>query len=526
MAAKVTRSRHQSRKHPPAGRQQARSARPDLLATVTPILLIGATLASTLLFLSREQAIAGTWGFSLDDSWIHAVFARNVATGHGFSFNPDEPAAGSTGPLYSLVLAALYGITGQMIWSAKILGILCQAASVLFMALAAGRINPGDRWTPLFCGLLCALSPVLTWASVSGMEISLYLLFVCAGLYFHLAGRPLLATALWAAGVWVRPDGLFLVALSLLGPPSLVPRKLLLIAPILALYVGFNAAIGHSLLPQTVATKAHFGVHADWMLNLIREWGTLWGIPYRHGDQLEHPALLALLMILGAVLLVRRYPLLVLYWIGLPVVFSLFGGSSGAHKRYIVYVVPFGFLLAAWGVGFIHRRLTSVRFASGFVAVVCLLWQAHFLDDKATTHGWNVQNINGMQVTLGKIAAEVTQPGATVGASDIGAIGYFSGRRIVDLVGLVTRRNTLPVNLTLYRPAIIIVDMEWFRGYARRDSASGYFAFYDADSTHKYTALGGVELLHNTISSTNQMIMFRRQGLNDPPVPNKFRISS
>jgi arabinofuranosyltransferase len=528
MAAKVTRSRsHQSSKHPPAGRRQARVARLDLLATVTPILIIGATLGSALLFLAREQAIAGTWGFSLDDSWIHAVFARNVATGHGFSFNPNEPVAGSTGPLYSLVLAALYWITGEMIWSAKILGVLCQAASVLFLARAAGQVNPGDRWTPLFCGLLGAFSPVLTWASLSGMEISLYLLFVCAGLYFYIAGRPILATALWAAGVWVRPDGLFLVALSLLGPRSLVPRKLLLIAPILALYVGFNAAIGHSLLPQTVATKAHFGVHADWMMNLIREWGTLWGLPYRHGDQLEHPALLLPLMILGAVLVARRYPLLVLYWVGLPIVFSLFGGSSGAHKRYIVYVVPFGFLLAAWGVGLIRRRLPSVPPASwGFVAVICLLWQAVYLDRKATTHGWNVQNINGMQVTLGKIAAEVTQPGATVGASDIGAIGYFSGRRIVDLVGLVTRRNTLPENLTLYRPAIIIVDMEWFRGYARRDPASGYFAFYDADSTHKYTALGGVELLHNTISSTTQMIVFQRQGLNDPPAMNKFRISS
>jgi len=35
-----------------------------------------------------------------------------------------------------------------------------------------------------------------------------------------------------------------------------------------------------------------------------------------------------------------------------------------------------------------------------------------------------------------------------------------------------------------------------------------------------------VELLHNTISSTSQMIVLRRQGLNDPPVANKFRISS
>jgi hypothetical protein len=276
-----------------------------------------------------------------------------------------------------------------------------------------------------------------------------------------------------------------------------------------------------------VATKAHFGVHTDWTMTLIREWGTLWGLPYRHDDQLEHPALLLPLMILGAFLVARRYPLLILYCVGLPLVFSLFRQSSASHKRYIIYVVPFGLLLAAWGVAAIRRRLPSVpRGAWALMAVACLLWQGIYLDRKATTHGWNVQNINGMQVTLGKIAADVTQPGTTVGASDIGAIGYFSGRKIVDLMGLVTRRNTLPENLSLYRPAIIIVDMEWFREYARRDSASGYFAFYDEDSTHKYTALGVVELLHNTITSTSQMFVFRRQGLIDPPVANKFRISS
>ena len=30
-------------------------------------------------------------GFPLDDSWIHQVFAKNLATGHGFSFNPTVP---------------------------------------------------------------------------------------------------------------------------------------------------------------------------------------------------------------------------------------------------------------------------------------------------------------------------------------------------------------------------------------------------------------------------------------------------
>jgi arabinofuranosyltransferase len=523
MGAKA--NRKQSRPSPAHGRAPSRGRSP--LDTITPFLVVAASLASAGLFLFREQAVAGTWGFSLDDSWIHAVFARNVATGHGFSFNPGEPVAGSTGPLYSLILAVLYWITGEVVWSAKLLGVVCQAASAVFMARAAGRLNPSDRWIPLLCGLLVALSPSLTWASVSGMEISLYVLFLCAGLDFYLSGRQLVATALWAVGVWIRPDGLFLVILSLLGPRSLLPRKLLSIAPILGVYFLFNAVIGHSLLPQTVATKTAFGVHADWLVNVFREWGALWGIPYRKDDQMDHAALLLSLMVLGAAVAARRYPLVVLYLIGFPLVFALFRHSSASHKRYIMYVVPFGLLLAAWGAAAIPRRFPSIpRSAMAVLAVACLVWQGVYLDRKATTHGWNVQNINGMQVTLGKVAADVTAPGATVGASDIGAIGYFSGRRIVDLMGVVTRENTLPQNLSLYQPAIIIVDMEWFREYAVRDSASDYFAFYDADSTHKYTAMGGVELLHNTISSTNMMIVLRRQRPNDPPVMEKFRIRS
>src|SRR5262245_12267784 len=42
-------------------------------------------------FQFRQGRIAGTWGlssFPLDDSWIHLHFARNLAEGHGFAYNP------------------------------------------------------------------------------------------------------------------------------------------------------------------------------------------------------------------------------------------------------------------------------------------------------------------------------------------------------------------------------------------------------------------------------------------------------
>ena len=48
------------------------------------------------------------FGFPLDDSWIHLVFARNLATGHGLSFNPGDLVIGSTAPLWTALLSVLF----------------------------------------------------------------------------------------------------------------------------------------------------------------------------------------------------------------------------------------------------------------------------------------------------------------------------------------------------------------------------------------------------------------------------------
>src|ERR1051325_11139025 len=75
------------------------------------------------LFVVREHQIAGASGFPLDDSWIHLQFARNLAEGAGFSYNPGVPVAGSTAPLWTLLLAAGAVVAGPSMALAKTLGI-------------------------------------------------------------------------------------------------------------------------------------------------------------------------------------------------------------------------------------------------------------------------------------------------------------------------------------------------------------------------------------------------------------------
>ena len=118
-----------------------RRASPDL-GRFVPLLLVVVTGAAAALYLEAEHRIAGRWGFSLDDSWIYAQMARNVATGQGFAFNPGEPVAGSTGPLYTLILALFYALFHEVVWSAKLFGLACLAGSAVAIQRAVRALVP------------------------------------------------------------------------------------------------------------------------------------------------------------------------------------------------------------------------------------------------------------------------------------------------------------------------------------------------------------------------------------------------
>src|SRR5262245_22073045 len=119
------------------------------------------------------------WGFSvqgfpLDDAWIHQTYARNLARSGQLAFTPGVPSAGSTAPLWSLLLGLGYllrlpfqpwtyglgiGLLGLTGWTVARLGV---------------RLFPETPWTGWCAGLFCLLEWHLAWAAVSGMETLLF----------------------------------------------------------------------------------------------------------------------------------------------------------------------------------------------------------------------------------------------------------------------------------------------------------------------------------------------------------------
>ena len=109
-------------------------------------------------------------GFPLDDAWIHQTYARNLAATGQWAFVPGQTSAGSTSPLWSLLLGLGYWIGfPYQAWSYA-LGILALALTGWTVARLGTALFPAEPWVGPLAGLLCVWEWHLVWAAVSGME--------------------------------------------------------------------------------------------------------------------------------------------------------------------------------------------------------------------------------------------------------------------------------------------------------------------------------------------------------------------
>jgi hypothetical protein len=124
----------------------------------------------------------------------------------------------------------------------------------------------------------------------------------------------------------------------------------------------------------------------------------------------------------------------------------------------------------------------------------------------ASLYAWNVDNINQMQVALGRWAVEHTPSDAVLALNDIGAITYISERPVVDLAGLVTP-EIIPLLRVPDRDArlldfmaaqdveVVMIFPNWFPGLAARNDV--------LEPVHEVT------LERNTICGSEAMVVYR-----------------
>ena len=397
-------------------------------------------------FTLTERSVAGGAGFPLDDSWIHLHFARNLAEGAGFAYNPGRPVAGSTAPLWTLLLAAGVLVGGASVATAKALGIACAlgAAVLTRRAAQAWGAPPGAA---VVAGVALLWAGPVVWGALSGMEVTLAALLVAAALVAHAAERAWLTAALAGLAVTARPEAALLIPFLLLSRP-LVPGRLaafvLVPAVVIAPMVAFSCATVGAPYPATAAAKVEGGL-IGW-LGGLREPLTLtlalrpWAFLREWASWLALTHVLLPLLLLPALVLAWRRGGRALGVVGLALLAHPLGmallapyrGPGFQEGRYSVHLLPLALVVVAVGLGTVLQRRRRLALLAWLALALWALVPA------AERYAWGVQNIEAMQVRLGHWVAANTAPRARLAVNDIGAIAYLSRREIVDLMGLVT----------------------------------------------------------------------------------------
>ena len=166
--------------------------------------------------------MAATAWFFTDDAFISFRYARNLLEGQGLVFNPGERVEGYSNFLWTLELAAIWGIFGvKPEYAAPWLSVAFTAATLavlLWWGLRTPALPYRKLTTWMALGLVCSSATFAVWTSGGGLETRQFTFFIvlavaCLALYRRNRWGLLAAALSLAAAALTRPEGPLIAAL-------------------------------------------------------------------------------------------------------------------------------------------------------------------------------------------------------------------------------------------------------------------------------------------------------------------------
>ncbi len=407
----------------------------------------------------------------VDDAYITMTYSKNIADGKGIVFNEGENVEGCTAFGQMVILALFSGLGIERLDIVAVFLDILAWAALLTLCYVFYRKQTRDiegyrpdSFDALF-GLYLIVSPMsMIWAT-SAMETPIVALLWMGAFMAHLSEReneswPLLSSLATVGAALMRPDGILIA----------VPLGLSWLWP-------FRKKSAFRGISYGVMVCALFGGYWLWRWN---HFGYFWpntfaakvgspsiylsagGLYYliRAGISLAFPVAFIYLMIRAKREVLAKMPRWFWVAVGIVAVSSAYvviiGGDFFPYFRFLVPALIPG-ALAAWKLFRIkieERKASKNEIEAGpkikpaKVFLLLFLWcswsafslalqfvKANMLVE--WTHNWSY---------VGRELKRLTPSDAYIATLPIGAIGYYSDRKILDIVGLT--------NLAIGRKAI------------------------------------------------------------------------
>ncbi len=395
-------------------------------------LLCSIAIAVRLLLMNHEDYLE-------DDTFITLRFARNIAEGAGYAFNPGEPVYGASSPLYTFLLSIF-----ALIVPKETLPVVALSWSIASIVLAAIVIW---KWFPFnivgrFIAVIGVLGyPRLVYSSISGMEECFILLLICISFaacvrkweILAAISLGLLLVAKLDTGVWCA---CLLIAYGL-QRKRIPVRAALIAACILVPWLLYAQLTFGSLIPHTIAAKqVAFPYNNSGLADI------LFALLPQGMQNVTNSAMLGLVLVIviisTIVFGIRRKNFLILAFPLYCIVYSLvLLASHTSPTLWSRWVVPlWGCLILSGGyvAGIVSERFSirssAMRIALPFVLAGCL-FVLPFLRSRAANESKPYR----------EVAFHLQQnakPDESIMLEPIGLIGFESDLYVHDFVGLVT----------------------------------------------------------------------------------------
>jgi hypothetical protein len=397
---------------------------------------------AALFVLYSVNSTNGFAGFPIDDSWIHLTFARTLATTGHFAYGAlNTTTSGSTSPLFTFIEAIFFLVTKNEFVVALIPCIVAFAASASLFYLLVREFT-SLPWVPVAATLLFILTPSLLVISNWGMETSLTIMLLLWSLLLYRRERWDWLALVMGLAIWSRPDtGVLVIGMGLdylytrkAAPSKPGVKAVLIVCSIVVLYACFNYVLSGTVLPNTFYAKLAYYKSGN-----TNFWAQLWLLIAGGGR------IITFVLAAGGIawmftekkrgnIVLILYPLsmIFLYHWKLPYLYQ--------DGRYLIPILPFLLLLATIGSTRTASWLAKSPSSACIVSITLILAAAigvfNRMSDTIDNLSFEDSYIHNLQVETAQWCAKNLPASAVITTHDIGALGYYSGRRVVDLVGL------------------------------------------------------------------------------------------
>ncbi len=390
-----------------------------------------------------------------DDFYIHLQYAKNFSHSFIWAFNSGIVSYGTTSPLWVLLLSCFGIINLDLIIAAKILSLVLGISTFVLLFLKA--VNFKDKYILVLCVFSLGLNHWYRLAVGSGMEATLasvLLTILFLRTYYKNKSNEysFINGVIIGLCVLVRPEFVYLVVVFLfmriiekesiedkLSKILFLAGGLLVVILPWLIYAQMNF---NSIVPTTVLIKT--GHHLD-IINVFEAIIRVSSF-YLSNSLIElFLGIAFVLYIVQKKITINNAMLLRIgIVVGIPVIYLVnqsIGGESISY-RYAAPTIPIIIFSSYKYLDYLvskNKWHSAIRYRVMLVSLLLIILLPNlWLSMKHAPYLIKSNNYLNVLEKYGRYLKGHSAATDTVACYDVGAIGYFSDRYVLDLVGLVS----------------------------------------------------------------------------------------